>query len=256
MADLRFGNVYVPGTTDIRFGLVAYSDLGTKAVSSSEGVAGTAAHTVLLAGTWDAGSKTAVLTDANDADVSLTLTDEDATSIEFTVPAPYDNGSPFHLFNLDTQYTITVDDSGAPVEGLFTITAPSGAQYWYIPTVTGGPDWNEGSIFCQSSNLSNGDSAFVRVLSGGPLTSLNSDGSWIAEDSLTFDGKGYNSTSGWSLDWSDFAFNAVGELLTVEETAERSRGSGGRRSADDEHARITQEDSVILNAITKFLNAA
>jgi hypothetical protein len=202
MADYRFGSTLSAGGAgpDYRFGSVLFASLSTRTVgniSIDSALPGTV-YTLPLGGTWDAGSKSALLNG-----IALTITDEGTDFIEFTVPEPYGDGSDFDTLALNTVYAITVDDSAVnPTSGSFRIDAPAPPTYHYIPSITG-TSWVQSSVLYQSDGVANGDSLIAEVLAGGPFKEFNPDGTYILLNPARFRLKAYNA-DGWSASWAEF----------------------------------------------------
>jgi hypothetical protein len=202
MANYRFGNVYVG--TNWRFGDVAYSSLGIRAVQATSGVAGATGHVISLSGAWDDSDKTASYNG-----VALTVTAQDANSITVTIPTPYADGSAHYLSNLGVAYTLTVTDGDGPVSSTLTIQSPGQPTHWYQSSITGSP-WDQSSVLYQSTGVSNGDSFILEVTAGGPMSSVETDGSWVANNPIDFRVKAYNS-EGWAEAWAEFEVRYEGD---------------------------------------------
>jgi len=214
VADVRFGSYLQGGTgPDVRFGSYLYTPLAERTVGNitiDSAVPGTV-YTLPLQGDWDAADKVATLNG-----IALTLTDEGADFIEFTVPEPYGDGSSFDTLALNTVYAITVDDSAEnPTSGSFRIDAPA-VPYYYISSITGSP-WNQSSVLYLSGGVSNGDSLLAEVLAGGPMTSFATNGSWVASNPIRFRVKAFNA-DGWQASWATFSIGDNDAPLLVSAT--------------------------------------
>jgi hypothetical protein len=210
MTDYRFGDIAHP-SGGYRFGNVAHESISTREVivAVSPYYPGDAA-TVNLSGIWDAADKTATLNG-----VALPVTGQTATTLTFTVPTPYADSSTHYLSNLGQPYDLVVSDSGAAVAPVsFTITPPTAPTFWYRPSITGGPSWDQSSVLYQSTGVSNGDSFILEVTAGGPMSSVETDGSWVANNSIRFRVKAYNA-DGWQEAWANFAIGDLDAPLLV-----------------------------------------
>jgi hypothetical protein len=207
MAAYRFDTVEVGD--DFRFGSVIYQSLTTRTIgnlSLDSAVPGTS-YVFPLQGTWDAADKTATLNG-----VALSITEQDANSITFTVPTPYADSSTHYLANLGIAYDIAVTDGDGTITKAagFRITSPAQPTYWYASSITGGPSWNQSSVLYQSTGVSNGDSFILEVTAGGPMSEVNPDGSWVANNPIDFRVKAYNS-EGWAEAWAEFEVRYEGD---------------------------------------------
>jgi hypothetical protein len=231
MSDYRADSILTG--SDYRVGSIIYVAVGVRSVGSVSADIGYPGDLVEISlnGTWDAGGKTATLNG-----VSLSIYQQSSTYIRFYVPTPYADGSSFSGLNLDTAYTLTVDDSTVnPKSSQFVISSPDAPTYWYISSIAGSP-WGESSIFYESTGLSNGDSAFVEVLEGGPMTSMLSDGTFVSANAIRFRAKAYN-VDGWGTSWDTWDFRetpALEFVATIPEVIDLPVGVPVTLQYDDE----------------------
>jgi hypothetical protein len=211
MAAYRFDTVEVGD--DFRFGSVIYQSLTTRTIGniSIDSALPGASYVFPLQGTWAAADKTATLNG-----VALSITEQDAYSITFTVPAPYADSSAFYPLNLNIAYDIAVTDGDGTVTkpSGFKINVPAQPTYWYVSSITGGPSWDQSSVLYQSTGVSNGDSFILEVTAGGPMSSVGTDGSWVADGPIRFRVKAFNS-EGWAEEWATFSIGDDAAAIPV-----------------------------------------